>query len=144
MTTAPRRIARALLESPHLPIPVYLWALGVASLASSDTILPPTLTESVPYFLVVIWVLFLNIGGALATLGCLTKRTHPESVGLILLTFSIFLYGATVGWMAWPASAATLSSLCALLSVCALRLWVLIHARKALRQATNLSGEGSP
>lgn len=134
---------RRLTERPHLPLVAYLGFFGVVALIRHDHgILPTSLEDQLPMWLVFGWTLCIAAGGVGATVGVLTGQTRIESSCLGFLAAGAAIYGACITTAAWPQGATVLAVVSAIVSTCFIRISVLSRARKAQRVAQRLSDEG--
>lgn len=125
---------------PHLPIVAYLGFFGVVALIRHDHgILPVSLEDQLPVWLVFTWTLCIAVGGVGATIGVLTEQTRIESSCLGFLAAGTAIYGACVTAAAWPQGATVLAVVSAIVSTCMIRISVLARSRKAMEVAQRIS-----
>lgn len=131
---------RRLTERPHLPLVAYLGFFGVVALIRHDHgILPVSLEDQLPAWLVFTWTLCIAAGGVGATIGVLTGQTRIESSCLGFLAAGAGIYGACITTAAWPQGATVLAVVTAVVSTCMIRISVLARARKAQEVAQRIS-----
>lgn len=135
-----RKLWRALTFAPWLPIVAYLGFVGIVALASQQhSILPDSLTDTLPWWLALAWTVAIAVGGACATIGGLWLHTRIESVGLAFLGSGAVIYGACVTIAAWPSGATVLAVVVAIASMCAIRMRTLSLARRAQDEARQIA-----
>lgn len=119
--------------TPYIPVACYLALVGLIGLLTGSGIVPTTLHEALPRFMVTIWTTCVSVGGLACTAGAATRRPSVESAGLAALAWGAFLYGVVVAWIGYPYSFGAAAVALTIMLMCALRLRELSHIRRADR-----------
>lgn len=124
----------------YLPLMGYLGLVGVIALAQRSPLVPPGAHNYVPEWLIYLWVVAFTLGGIIAFVAGLTRRTRAESSGLIFVMLGMVGYIGVVfrlygfSWMVVE----SLLGVAAVFGCCVLRFRVLRFARLSERVAGTL------
>lgn len=135
------RAWNALVQSPHLPIALYLGLLGFVAILGGGFV-PDSLELTLPTWLVQTWTFGIAFGGVAGSVGLLAEHNRLEALGMVMMTYGASLYGVVVVVVAWPIGLATFTTCFAVASMCLIRLHILALARKAHRRAIELEEQG--
>lgn len=140
-----RRLQRRFAETPfQLPVTIAYTLSGTVGLASGNGIVPHTIDRTLPFALVVVWTLYLALGGWLSVVGRLLQRERLEFSGLVLLGFGSGLYAVVLAVVGrWPSSITAAAAMAGVAAGCGIRLLVLNVSRKARTVAAQIEGDES-
>lgn len=122
------RLAEAPFETP---IAAWFAGIGWAALISGQGIVPATLADALPAWLVLAWTVGLALGGTLTVAGVLRRSYRQEQAGLAFLGYGVTLYGGVLVGVISGSVATAAAAMFAIAFGCLIRLRVLARAKSA-------------